>query len=629
MSEPSEQTVSVISILASLICISLGTVFWIYYRQSQSATSSTSSTATTATNATNATNATTTTRTTNKDGDLIDYPPTPPERHWLWKHGVALKGDGSSSHDVIFLQWMEKLQSKVVMFDVPVLGRMIVVGDITLARHVLQSKSKKSRTASAFPKSPTYQDVVPLIGKKSIVVMEGDEWAHQRKIFNPGFSPDYLKGIVTTIAQKCDRFLEFCETEDIASGLPTDLLARAIDLTSDVIAQVAFGEDWGYNSEEDNGGVQTLITLRDLTTMIGNEMRNPINRLNPYYKWRMSRLSVSLDQDMQRLVRRRLATIQKAQNNNNNNTDNTNDTNTNNTNDNNDNPKKDPKQPPQKDILSLTLSSVLKANEDDRKSRAAKDHPKNSNNNNTLKNQSSSEEVLFGPDDMECMTSQLKTFYFAGHDTTATTIAWAFWLLLRNPETLQRARDEVKESLGKEWVDAVTERKSHEQIIPGESTTYENLQKCQYLDAISRETLRLYPPAASTRYAADPDATYGNYKLGKSIVHLNFYAIQRDPDLWGKDANEFRPERFLGDEGRKKINSFAFLPFSKGSRDCIGKYFALLETKIALAALITRYDGSVVDADREVYTARLTSVPKNGCLVQLARRGNNSIHTAA
>ena len=101
----------------------------------------------------------------------------------------------------------------------------------------------------------------------------------------------------------------------------------------------------------------------------------------------------------------------------------------------------------------------------------------------------------------------------------------------------------------------------------------------QYLDAITRETLRLYPPAASTRYAPDPDASYDKYKLGKCIVSLNFYAIQRDPDIWGEDANKFCPERFLGDEGRKKINSFGFLPFSKGSRDCIGKYFALLEAK--------------------------------------------------
>jgi cytochrome P450 len=565
MLEISDQT---ISIAVSLLCISLGTVFWIYRQSSRSTTKQSSK----------------------LEGEL-KYPPSPPERHWLWKHGAALAGDGVSSHDIIFLQWMEKLNSKVVMFDIPVLGRLITVGDADLAQHVLQSKAKDGKVGgSAFPKSPTYSNVIPLIGTKSIVIMEGSEWAHQRKVFNPGFSPNYLKGIVTTIAQKCDRFLEFCETQDIANGTPTDMCARAIDLTSDVIAQVAFGEDWGYNSKEDNGGIQTLGIFRDLTKLIADGMKNPLQKLNPFYKRKISKLSKSLDQDMQRLVRRRIDSVQ-------------------NENDNNSKSKKD--------ILSLSLTSVLKANADDRKSRA-KDE--NHSSKNTAKKNLSSSDYLFSDDDMECMTSQLKTFYFAGHDTTATTIAWAFWSLVMNPEALQKARDEVLEHLGKDWVDAVAKGNSHEKIIPKESTTYENLQKCQYLDAITRETLRLYPPAASTRYSIYPEASFGDYKIGQCIVELNFYAIQRDPDIWGKDANDFCPERFLGEAGREKINSFGFLPFSKGSRDCIGKYFALLESKIALAALITRYDASVVDADKEVYTARLTSVPKNGCLVKLARR---------
>jgi len=554
------QASPMVSIVASLICVTLGTVFWLYRRNFERQ---------------------------KNEGDL-EYPPCPSKRHWLWKHGEALAGDGVSSHDVIFLQWMKKLKSKVIMFDVPILGRMIVVGDAKMAKHVLQSKAKNGK-GSLYPKSPTYGQVVPLIGKKSIVMMEGSVWSHQRRTFNPGFSPDYLRGIVTTIAQKCDRFLEFCEKEDIANDKPTDMLSRAIDLTSDVIAQVAFGEDWGYNSKEDNGGIHTLVTFRDLTGAIADEMRNPLQRINPFHKWKISQLSKDLDKDMQRLVRRRIAGIRQQNKNN---------------------------STPPKDILSLALSSVLKTKEEERKS------------NDT--NDSSSEDVYFSNDDMEGITSQLKTFYFAGHDTTATTIAWAFWLLSQNPECLQKARDEIHEYLGREWIEAVMNSNNTESIIPEESTTYDVLQKCQYLDAITRETLRLYPPAASTRYAPDPDASYDKYKLGKCIVTLNFYAIQRDPDIWGEDANKFCPERFLGDEGRKKINSFGFLPFSKGSRDCIGKYFALLEAKIALAGLITRYDGKLVDADKEVYTARLTSVPKNGCLVKLTRRSKlESIRTSA
>jgi len=567
-----EQSEQLISVLASLTCIALGTVFWIYVKSRQSPTKSA------------------------PNDSEPRYPPTPKERHWLWKHALALAGDGVSSHDVVFLQWMQKLESKVVMFEIPMLGRMIVVGDVALAKHVLQSKAKNGK-GSAFPKSPTYSKVIPLIGKKSIVAMEGSEWSHQRRVFNPVFSPDYLKGTVRTIAQKCDRMLECCEKNDIANGNPTDMCSRAIDLTSDVIAQVAFGEDWGYNSAENNGGMETLKTFRELTNMIGAEFKNPLNKLNPFFRRRMKLLSSDIDRDMRNLVKRRLSIIRSEKNND--------------------------ESAPLRDILSMTLSSVLNENESNRKFKAAKDSGNPSQ---------SSSDIFFTEDDMECMTSQLKTFYFAGHDTTATTIAWAFWLLSMNLEILQKARDEIAEHLGSDWVDAVMIGNNYANIIPEESTTWENLQKCRYLDAISRETLRLYPPASSTRYQPDPDATFGDYKLGECIVSLNAYAIQRDPDVWGEDAAEFRPERFLGEEGRKNISSFGFLPFSKGSRDCIGKYFALLEAKIALAALITRYDGTPVNADQEVYTARLTSVPKNGCLVNLTRRtgtASKPISTAA
>lgn len=548
-------------LVASLVCLcyALGTVLWMSLFHTSSRHKSTP--------------------TKTKGGP--QYPPSPPNGHWLWKHGESLMTTDGSSHDILFLQWMKKLNSKVIRFDIPVIGQMVVVGDAALAKHVLQAKSKTG-VGSAFPKSPTYAQILPLIGNKSMIATDGSEWAHHRKIFNHGFSPEYLRGIVMTIAQKCDRFMEICEKEDIAMNKPTDMNARAIDLTSDVIAQVAFGEDWGRNSTEDNGGTQTLATLRALADLIGDEMREPIKQILPTYRWKKYRLGASLDRDMQHLVQRRIDSLQKQRN------------------------EADEKHVPQKDILSLTLSDVLKANQEKQKP--------------TAKTTQSSSEVVFSDDDMERMTSQLKTFYFAGHDTTATTIAWAYWLLNQKPESLQKARDEVLEHLGKDWVDAVADRDKHDNIIPEESTTYENLQKCQYLDAITRETLRLYPPAASTRYQPDPDYSHGNYKLGKSIVHLNFYAIQRDPDIWGEDANDFHPERFLGEEGRKKMNSFGFLPFSKGSRDCIGKYFALLETKITLAAMITRYDANVVDPEKEIYSTRLTSIPKNGCLVKLARR---------
>ena len=619
------------TVTTTLVCVSLGAL-WIYYREKKDADNS-------------------------GKCKYPRYPPTPPDRHWLFGHLLKIDSKifGLRDHicyDVVFSAWMSRLKSKVIMFELPTIGRFIVVGDAALAKHVLQAKTKsksnnhndhdnhsnsnnhnnngstKSNINSnthnsnsnsnsnnhcdnAFPKAPLYNFMFPLVGKKSILALEGKEWRSQRRIYNPGFSPDYLKSIVSVMAQKCDRFLAACEKEDVGRNLPTNMLTRATNLTSDIIAQVAFGEDWGNylgtststtininttNTNDSDGdsdgdkeneirknGIQTLNNFRELTLIVDQNQKHLIQRcFNLHRMYRSWRLSVTLDRDMQQLVQRRLDSIRSLEENKKNGET--------------QNQHQHPHQPTkQNDILSLTLSSFIL------QQRQSKD-----NHNSTS----------FSSDDMENMTSQLKTFYFAGHDTTATTISWAYWLLVQHPEKMEKARQEVRDCIGHEWANNVARNGENMQ----DGLTYEQLQRCQYLDSIARETLRLYPPAGTMRYATDPDSRYGKYKLGGSVVHLNLYAIQRDPDVWGPDANEFVPERFLGDEGRKLIASYSFLPFSKGSRDCIGKYFALLETKIALAALVTRYDGVALDVKNEVCTARLTFVPMNGCKVKLNHR---------
>merc|ERR1712176_1728850 len=162
--------------------------------------------------------------------------------------------------------------------------------------------------------------------------------------------------------------------------------------------------------------------------MIAVPMKKPIQRLNPFLKSRLWKLAGLIDEDMERLVRRRIASLQNEG-------------------------KSDEQKNSQRDILSLTLSSALAAKEAELKSKAEDDDGKG--NNTSVSEKGSLTEVSFSDNEMECIIAQLKTFYFAGHDTTATTISWAYWMLLKNPETLQRARDEVLEHLGKDWVDVV------------------------------------------------------------------------------------------------------------------------------------------------------------------------------
>lgn len=164
---------------------------------------------------------------------------------------------------------------------------------------------------------------------------------------------------------------------------------------------------------------------------------------------------------------------------------------------------------------------------------------------------------------------QLKTLFFAGSETSATLISWAIWLLSQHSRVLQNLRDELKAL------------KIYENENP---PTFEELQKCVFLDAVLKETLRLYPPATgSARYTSNVDETWTDpktgetYTVGGAVCYVTSYVMHRHPMLW-KDPDAFIPERFL--DGSEENLSAKFVPFSRGPRDCLGKYFGELLLRI-------------------------------------------------
>jgi len=213
------------------------------------------------------------------------------------------------------------------------------------------------------------------------------------------------------------------------------------------------------------------------------------------------------------------------------------------------------------------------------------------------------------PQDKLSIAHQLKTFYFAGHDTTATTIAWAIWLLSQHPAELRKLRAELQAH--GVWAD------------PARAPTHEDLQACAYLDATVKETLRLYPPASIlSRETNDPAAEWNGYRLAGAILVIATYTMGRDPRLW-KEPDAFRPERFLDGSEEPPQSQYTiadkFTPFSRGPRDCIGKYFALIEAKLAVAALVARYDFACVDP-AERMALLITTMPANGAQVRFRPR---------
>nr|CAD7575657.1 unnamed protein product [Timema californicum] len=178
------------------------------------------------------------------------------------------------------------------------------------------------------------------------------------------------------------------------------------------------------------------------------------------------------------------------------------------------------------------------------------------------------------------LAAQCLGFFLAGFETSSTTISCCLHELAVNPD--------IQEKLSKE-VDTVL-------IKHGGQITYEALQDLKYMDAVVDETLRKYPPVGSlTRFCTKDYQIPGtNVNIDKDIkVVIPVYAIHHDP-MYYPDPEKFDPERF-SPENIKSHPSCTYLPFGEGPRICIGLRFGLMQVKVGLTALLSKYKFSVCE----------------------------------
>ncbi|KAH8892666.1 cytochrome P450 [Thozetella sp. PMI_491] len=188
--------------------------------------------------------------------------------------------------------------------------------------------------------------------------------------------------------------------------------------------------------------------------------------------------------------------------------------------------------------------------------------------------------------------NQTKHFFFAGHDTTASTICWVIHSLINHPECLEKLRAEIDTVLGPEHTAASAAAKLRENPNLVNSLTYTN--------AVIRETLRVHTNigtyrdgAASFEIYGPPGSKYEGMKFpteGFSVWDAN-WAIHRDPALWPR-VDEFVPERWLITDENDPMHPprNGWRPFELGPRDCIGQHIAMVEIKLVLALVLKELD---------------------------------------
>ena len=183
---------------------------------------------------------------------------------------------------------------------------------------------------------------------------------------------------------------------------------------------------------------------------------------------------------------------------------------------------------------------------------------------------------------------QLMTLLLAGHETTATALAWAFDLLFRHPDAFERVVDEVRDGDGHE-----------------------------YLDAVITETLRVRPVVPFTGRELREPSTFDGFDFEQGqIILASIWLTHTRPDLY-PEPFAFRPERFL--EGAPE--TYSWVPFGGGTRRCIGAAFAQLEMRVALQTILRECDLRPASAEPERPIRRnVTMSPAQGTPAVLARR---------
>ncbi|MTV13611.1 MULTISPECIES: cytochrome P450 [Bradyrhizobium] len=200
---------------------------------------------------------------------------------------------------------------------------------------------------------------------------------------------------------------------------------------------------------------------------------------------------------------------------------------------------------------------------------------------------------------------QINTFLIAGHETTSGLLSCTIYALLKHPEVLKKAYEEVDRVLGPD-VDA--------------RPTYQQVTQLTYITQCLKEALRLWPPAPAYGIAPLADETIGGkYKLKKNtFITILVMALHRDPSVWGPNPDVFDPENFSREaEAKRPIN--AWKPFGNGQRACIGRGFAMHEAALAIGMILQRF--KLIDVHRyQMHLKETLTVKPDGFRIKVRPR---------
>ena len=200
------------------------------------------------------------------------------------------------------------------------------------------------------------------------------------------------------------------------------------------------------------------------------------------------------------------------------------------------------------------------------------------------------------PMDDAQLRDEVRTIFFAGHETTSNALTWTWHLLARNPAAAAKLREELDHVLG------------------GRLPTVDDLPQLAYTKMVVEESMRLLPPVWALAREAIADDEVDGYRIPSgSTVVVSQFITHRHPDFW-EDSEAFDPERFTPDRAKRR-HRFAYFPFGGGPRICIGSNFAMLEAQLIVATIAQRYELDAVSGHPVELEPLVTLRPKYGIMM--------------
>lgn len=201
---------------------------------------------------------------------------------------------------------------------------------------------------------------------------------------------------------------------------------------------------------------------------------------------------------------------------------------------------------------------------------------------------------------------QILTFLIAGHETTSGLLSFAFYFLLKHPDVLAKAYEEV------------------DRVLNADVPTLDQVRRLTFIQQILKESLRLWPTApAFSLYSLEATALAGRYQIKKNenLVAL-LPMLHRDRTVWGDDAEEFDPDRF-SPERERQLPPNAYKPFGNGQRACIGQQFAMQEATLVLGMILRQFE-PIDHANYQLHVKETLTLKPEGLTMKVRPRSRKS-----